>query len=74
MSTNMTPTSQGWLVVKKVPILNSMKLMPHVDAEWDLFKMNLRSQLKPLVEESKGKKIDMLAHDAITLANKSKCY
>ena len=70
MLTNMIPTGPGWPVVKKVPILNSRQLMLHVDAEWDLFKMNLRSQLKPLVEQSKGNPFAMLVHDAVTLAKK----
>ena len=46
----------------------------YVEAEWDLFKINLMSQLKPLVEESKGNPFAMLIHDAVTLANKSKYY
>ena len=70
----MIPTSPGWTIVNKVPILNSRQLMLYIDAEWDLFEINLRSQLKPLVEQSKGNPFAMLIHDAVTLANKSKYY
>ena len=70
----MIPASPEWHVIKNEPLLSSRQFMKYFDAEWDLFKLNLKGQLFPLLEQIKGNPFKILIHYADTLANISKYY
>ena len=74
MLEHLIPNEPGFKQVKNPPILTIEHLKRYIDAEFDLFKEDLIAELKPLVQESRGRPFSMIIHDAVTLSNKSKYY
>ena len=66
----MKPSSS---IFDKPPILNRLGVANYTVSEFNLFKICIHNELKPMLEESNGNTFFQLIHDRATLSNKSKC-
>ena len=65
----MIPKNESKL---KAPILDIKHLKEYINAEWVVFKKNLRKTINPHLEDAKGNSFCQFIHDGVTLDNKSK--